>query len=107
MPARKTHLIGALVIGLITGLLLYKEITYALIFTLLSGVTANLPDQIEKPTNSMHRSFFHSIIFFITLVIIMTLIVFNPLSGLVYGYITHLLLDYALGTHKPIICSRF
>jgi len=107
MPARKAHLSFAIILGFITGLLLYDELTYALVFCLLSGFTAGLPDQIEKPTHSMHRGFFHSIVLFIILLVLITFIISNPLSGLVFGYITHLILDYARGTHKPIICSRF
>jgi len=103
MPNKKTHLLVSLLLGLIAGFLLYNDLIYALIFTLLSGLTATLPDQLEKPTHSLHRGFFHSIVFLIVLVIVLSLLVWTPLSGLVFGYITHLLLDFARGKHKPII----
>jgi len=103
MPNKKTHLIVTLMLGFITGLLVYNNLFYALIFTFFSGVTAVLPDQIEKPTHSLHRGFFHSIVFFVILVICLSFIIWTPISGLVFGYITHLLLDYAKGRHKPLI----
>ncbi len=103
MPNHKAHLITSLALGFIAGLLLYNELTYSVIFGLLSGVTASTPDRIEKPTSSLHRGFFHSITLFVFLIILMFFIVQNPLSGLVFGYITHLLLDYARTSHKPII----
>ena len=103
MPAKKAHLIASLILGLIAGLMLYSSIVYSFIFMLLSGVTAGLPDRIEKPTSSMHRGFFHSITFFVILIIALSFIIWNPLSGLVFGYITHLLLDYSRTTHKPLM----
>ncbi len=103
MPARRTHLIGSIIIGLITGLLIYKSIIYSLIFSLLCGVSSDLPDRIERPTNKFHRGFFHSITFFLFLLIILYYSIQNPVSGLIFGYITHLILDYSLTTHIPII----
>jgi len=103
MPNKKTHLIASLTLGLIAGLLLYDTIIYSLIFMLLSGVTAGLPDLIEKPTSSLHRGFFHSITFFVIIVVALAFIIWSPLSGLIFGYITHLLLDYSRTTHMPIV----
>ena len=44
MPNRKAHLATAIIVGLIAGLLLYGDLSTALMFMCLSGVTASLPD---------------------------------------------------------------
>ena len=103
MPAKKAHIITGLVLGFITGFIIYDNIFYVLIFTLLSGATADLPDLIERPTNSLHRKFFHSITLFTILIIMLLSIISNPVSGLIFGYLTHLLLDFARTKHKPLI----
>lgn len=103
MPGKKAHFITTLIISPLTGLVIYNNIFYIIIFSLLALITTGLPDRIERPTNSLHRKFFHSITFFTILTISLTLAINNPLSGLIFGYLSHLLLDYARTTHKPLV----
>ncbi len=95
MPNKFRHTLFNSIIGILSGLVLYDELINFLIFTVLCIATAMLPDIIEKPVNKYHRKFFHSYMAFFGALIIFAAISFNPLSGLLYGYSCHILLDKA------------
>jgi hypothetical protein len=103
MPKKIEHLVTSLILGLVAGLLIYDEFIYSLIFTLFSGVTAVVPDVIEKKSKEKYKGFFHSKFFFIILLVLLFFIIQNPVSGLVFGYLTHLLLEYARPPNKPLV----
>lgn len=87
---------AAVIMGLIAGLLLYDSLIYVLIFALLSGVTSTLSGLLKN-------RFFRSKAFFLVLIILLVFIISNPLSGLVFGYVTYLLMDYARPAPKPVV----
>ncbi|MBD3312655.1 hypothetical protein GF352_04355 [archaeon] len=95
MTNKGFHVAVVIIMGLIAGLLLYNNLIYVLIFALLSGVTSTFSGFVKK-------RFFRSKAFFLMLIIILVFIISNPLSGLVFGYVTYLLLDYARPATKTL-----
>jgi len=103
MPAKKAHVVLTAAISLVTAFFLYNNAFSVIIFTALAVSTATLPDRIERPTSRYHRGFFHSLFLLGILIILMTYTVSSPLSGLIFGYITHLVVDYSRTTYIPLI----
>ncbi len=102
MPKKYEHLIFTFILSAFVGLIFYNLIG-AVIFLLCSLITYDLPDKIERPTSKFHRKFYHSITFFVILFLLFGLSFNSPFSGVLFGYLTHLILDYSRGRHKPLI----
>jgi len=100
MPSKHYHQAFGLTLGLITGLCIYKVFSEVMLFTVCALMSSRFPDYLEKPVNKYHRGFFHSKTFLLILIIALIYLSVNPLSGLILGYLSHLLLDYSFRVNK-------
>lgn len=93
MPRGYFHKLFNATLGLVAGLIIYHDWFDMALFTFFCIATASLPDRIEKPYNKYHRGAFHSWIACISSLALFFYFITNPLSGLLYGYSCHILLD--------------
>ena len=100
MPRSLAHKSFNLLMSSLTSLMLYPDLLSVTAFTLTSLLSAKLPDVIEPPINKYHRGIFHSWTALITAFTGFAFLINNPLSGFLYGYSLHVLLDKSLTRFK-------